>query len=274
VELDRIAEHQVPQGLASIEDLEMNDETACVAHRALHLAGAGETPHGGEDVDGRHVLEDSATLSDGVRWFSAVLLALMLLLSSTRGSASSALELVRIAKAHELAREDDIALRRYMEALALDPTCDEAYLGLGSLRARRGDLREADRVYSVALEHVPQLTAARTARAYVRRALGLRADAVQDLLTAAGPSEDPKLLRVLATWYGEDGQVPAQLAVWRRIAARAESSDDAVLAHEAKTMVRALVILVGPADPASHPADDRNPVRRAIAASTQPPRRR
>lgn len=192
------------------------------------------------------------------------------LLAAKPASASSALELVRIAKAHELAHEEDIALRRYMEALALDPTCDEAYLGLGSLRARRGDLREAERVYSMAIEHVPQLTAARTARAYVRRAMGLRSEAVEDLLNAAGPTEDPKVLRVLATWYGEDGHTPAQLAVWRRIASRAEASDDVVLAHEAKTMVRALVILVGPADPATFPADDRNPVRRTIATTSSP----
>jgi tetratricopeptide (TPR) repeat protein len=252
----------------------MNDEPAAIAHGALHLARSRETLNRRNDVDERHDLEDSATLPDGVRWFSAVLLALIILLPATIASASSALELVRIAKAHELAHEDDIALRRYMEALSLDPTCDEAYLGLGALRARRGDLREAERVYSVALEHVPRLTAARTARAHVRRALGSRVDAAEDLLLAAGPSEDPKLLRVLASWYGEDGQIPAQLAIWRRIAARAESSDDAVLAHEARTMVRALVILVGPADPATYPSDDRNPVRRAIAASGQPSRRR
>src|SRR4051812_33253848 len=168
--------------------------------------------------------------------------------------ASSALELVKIARAHELAREDDLALRNYMDALALDPTCDEAYLGLGSLRARRGDLREAERVYSVALEHRPSLRAARTARAYVRRALGMRAEAVEDLLM--GSEEDPSVLRVLAGWHGEDGQTPAQLAVWRRIAARAEMLQDQVLREEARRMVRALVILVGPADPAASPPDD------------------
>jgi tetratricopeptide (TPR) repeat protein len=271
MQLDGVTQHDRAEPRRPLEQLEMDEEPALAAHRARHLGGPRETLERRDDVDERHAFEDSATLSDGVRWFSAVLLALTILLPASTASASSALELVRIAKAHELAREDDIALRRYMEALALDPTCDEAYLGLGALRARRGDLREAERVYSVAIEHVPQLTAARTARAYVRRALGLRADAVQDLLTAAGPSEDPKLLRVLATWYGEDGQTAAQLAVWRRIAARAEATEDAVLAHEATMMVRALVILVGPADPA---IDDRNPVRRAIAATVAPPRRR
>jgi tetratricopeptide (TPR) repeat protein len=184
---------------------------------------------------------------------AAVLVLVAASLVAPPASASSALELVKVARAHEIAHEDDLAIRSYMDALALDPTCDEAYLGLGSLRARRGDLREAERVYSVALEHLPSLRAARTARAYVRRALGMRAEAVEDLL--AGVEEDPSALRVLAGWHGEDGQTPAQLAVWRRIAARADALADPVLREEAKRMVRALVILVGPADPAAAPPD-------------------
>jgi tetratricopeptide (TPR) repeat protein len=184
-----------------------------------------------------------------------------LLASATDASASSALELVRIARALEQSRQEEVALRRYMEALVLDPTCEEAYLGLGSLRARRGDLREAERVYSVALEHLPQLRHARLARAYVRRALGATAEAIQDLV--AGLEDDVGTLRILATWYGEDGQTPAQLAVWRRIATRAEVLQDGALAQEARTMVRALVILVGTADPAAAPPDDRG-VRQAV----------
>lgn len=186
----------------------------------------------------------------------AVALALAAALHAAPALASSADELVRIAREHEASRHDDLAVRRYMEALALDPTCEEAYLGLGALRARRGDLREAERVYDVALEHVAGFRAARTARAYVRRALGLRAEAASDLLAGAGAEDDPGALRVLAGWYAEDGQIPAQLAVWRRIAARAEATRDAVLLHEARTTIRALVILVGPADPAASPVDD------------------
>ncbi len=177
--------------------------------------------------------------------------------------ASSALDLVRIARAHEVAHEEDLALRRYTEALSLDPTCEEAYIGLARLRARRGDLREAERVYNVALEHLPGLRAARLGRAYVRRALGARTEAIEDLLT--GAEDDPAALRVLATWYGEEGQIPAQLAVWRRIVARAEATQDAALLHEARTTVRALVILVGPADPAAAPATDDKAFRRFVA---------
>ena len=192
------------------------------------------------------------------------MVATALILATARPAfASSALELVRIARAHETAHEEDLALRRYNEALSLDPTCDEAYLGLGRLRARRGDLREAERVYNVALEHLPGLRAARLGRAYVRRALGARAEAIDDLLT--GVEDDPAALRVLAGWYGEEGQTPAQLAVWRRIVGRAEATQDAALLHEARTTVRALVILVGPADPAAAPATDDKTFRRFVA---------
>lgn len=192
--------------------------------------------------------------------FGACALALSV---TTPAQASSATDLVNIARAHEAAHEDDLALRRYTEALALDPTCEDAYIGLGRLRARRGDLREAERVYNLALEHLPQLRAARVGRAYVRRALGARAEALDDLLT--GAEEDPAALRILASWYAEEGQTPAQLAVWRRILARAEATQDATLAHEARTTVRALVILVGPADPAAAPATDDKKFRRFVA---------
>jgi tetratricopeptide (TPR) repeat protein len=167
--------------------------------------------------------------------------------------ASGALELVRMARAHEEAHDDDIALRRYSEALFIDPTCAEAYLGLGSLRARRGDLRESERVYSAALEHVPGMRAARTARAHVRRALGSTAAAIEDLLSAT--EDEISALRVIASWYAEDGQGPAQLSVWRRIASIAEATRQTTLLFEARTMIRALVIVVGPADPAAFPPD-------------------
>lgn len=194
--------------------------------------------------------------------FAIVLLGASLSAAPRTAHASSALELVKIAHAHEVAREDDLALRRYMDALALDPTCEEAYLGLGSLRARRGDLREAERVYTVALEHLPQLRAARLGRAYARRALGARAEAMDDLL--GGAEDDPAALRILASWYAEEGQTPAQLAVWRRILARAEITQDPHLLHEARTTVRALVILVGPADPAAAPTTD-DKIRKLVA---------
>jgi tetratricopeptide (TPR) repeat protein len=195
--------------------------------------------------------------------YYAALVIITALLSARPAGASSALEIVRAARASEAAHEDDVAARRYMEALSLDPTCEEAYLGLGSLRSRKGDLREAERVYSLALEHLPSLRAARLGRAYVRRALGARAEAVDDLL--GGGDVDAAAMRILAGWYGEEGQTPAQLSVWRRIAARAEQAGDAVLLHEARTTIRALLIIVGPADPAAAPATDDRWLRRVAA---------
>src|SRR4051812_26586856 len=130
-----------------------------------------------------------ACVSTPVRALLATLAFALSLAVASPAYASSALELVRAARAHEAAKEDDLAVRRYMDALAVDPTCEEAYLGLGSLRARRGDLREAERVYSMAIEHLPALRAARLGRAYVRRTMGARAEAIDDLLT--GGDEDP-----------------------------------------------------------------------------------
>lgn len=184
----------------------------------------------------------------------AVLAAAMLAAPEAAWCSSSTDELLRLARAHERAREEDVAVRRYMEALSLDATCEEAYLGLGALRTRLGDLREAERVYSVALERRPRLDEARLARAHVRRALGLRVDAIADAL--AGREDDPVRLRMVAGWYAEDGHTPAQLAVWRRIATLAERSGDPAFRTEARAMVRALVLLVGSADPVAAPADN------------------
>src|SRR5258706_3635607 len=93
---------------------------------------------------------------------------------SVHAASSSAAELVREARAQEAGREDELAIRRYSEALSLDPTCGDAYLGLGALRLRLGDAREAERVYSVALAHLPSLATALVGRAEARRALGFR----------------------------------------------------------------------------------------------------
>jgi tetratricopeptide (TPR) repeat protein len=185
--------------------------------------------------------------------FSCTCVATAFLLTSGRVQASSARDLVAIARAHEQAKREDLALLRYNEALRLDPTCEDAYLGLGSLRARRGDLREAERVYTLALERLAGLSAARLARAFVRRALGSNDSAIDDLL--ASMADETAALRTIASWYGEDGHTPAQLATWRRLVSRAEVARDASLLHEARTMVRALIILVGTADPAAAPAD-------------------
>jgi tetratricopeptide (TPR) repeat protein len=178
---------------------------------------------------------------------------------------SSAEELVRQAEAHEATHEDDLAVRRYMEALALDPTSGDAWLGLGAIRLRHGDAAEAERVYSAALQHTSALPLALRGRAYARWALGHRAEAEADLDTYATLQGDAAALRELGQWYGIEGRTPAQLATWRRLLAMAPLVDDAALAREAKRMVRALVILVDGADPAASPIDP-DEARKALAA--------
>ncbi len=193
-------------------------------------------------------------------------------LSGRTASASSALELVRQAHAREATNNADVALRLYTDALALDPTCGPAYLGLGELRTRHGDLREAERVYSVALEHIPDLQSARLARAYVRRALGTRTEAIEDLLALASLAPDPAPLRILARWYAEESQTPMQLAVWRRIHVLAETVGDRPLLREARATIRALLLLVGDADPVAAPTPPFNAVRKALKIRTFDPR--
>jgi tetratricopeptide (TPR) repeat protein len=172
-----------------------------------------------------------------------------------RVGASSADELVLQARAHEANREDDIAARRYTDALALDPANADAWLGLAALRTRLGDVREAERVYSAAFEHNPALQAALRGRARARWTLGRRKEAEVDLAAYADASGDVAALRELADWLADEGRAPAQLAIWRRLLVHATALGDADLEKESRRMVRALVILVDGADPVSSPVD-------------------
>ena len=181
-------------------------------------------------------------------------------------ASSSADELVRQARAHEAVHEDDVALRRYTEALTVDRTSADAWMGLGALRLKLGEPEEAERVYDTALAEVPTLRVALEGRARARWSLGRHADAEADLdVYASGEGKgDPVALRELADWFGADGKTPAQLATWRRLLALARDGDDAPFEREARRMVRALVILVDGADPAASPVAP-DAVRRSLA---------
>jgi tetratricopeptide (TPR) repeat protein len=185
--------------------------------------------------------------------------------SSVSVAASSTSDLVQQARDLEAAHEEDLAIRRYTEALELDPTCIPAYLGLADLRARRGDSREAERVYSVALEHVPQLYIALVRRARVRRVLGETREGDRDLERYLNHEEDLSEIKELAAWYGDEGRAPAQLAAWRRLYASAlRLGADRTLVREARATVKALELLVGSADPVGSPAAQ-DAVRRGLA---------
>jgi tetratricopeptide (TPR) repeat protein len=179
-------------------------------------------------------------------------------------ASSSADELVRQARAHEAAHEDDVALRRYTDALAVDRTNPEAWMGLGGLRLKLGEPEEAERVYDTALTEVPTLHAALRGRAQARWSLGRHAEGEADLDAYASAEGDAATLRELAGWFGADGRTPAQLATWRRLLVLAREGDDASFEREARRMVRALVILVDGADPAASPVAP-DATRRALA---------
>jgi tetratricopeptide (TPR) repeat protein len=167
---------------------------------------------------------------------------------------SSADELVRQAQAHERDNEDDVAARRYTEALSVDATNENAWLGLGALRFRIGEIAEAERVYAAALARVPTLLRAMDGRARCLWALGRHTEAEASLRGYADAADDPAAYRLLAGWFAADRRLPAQLATWRRLLARATERHDAAETAEARVMVRALVAVVGAADPAAWPA--------------------
>jgi tetratricopeptide (TPR) repeat protein len=194
--------------------------------------------------------------------------ALLLLAPLHAGAADSpAAELVREAHAHEAAHEEYVALRRYAEALTLDPTLETAYLGLGALRQRLGDPREAERVYDTALSHLPGLPAALLGRAKARRASGALEEADEDLDAYVRATDDAGALRLLATWYAEEGRTLAELAAWRRLRALAERGNDAPSLREARLTIRALELIAGSADPVRSPpgGDKASSFRRGIA---------
>jgi tetratricopeptide (TPR) repeat protein len=209
-----------------------------------------------------HVL--SSTVTSMTARGAAAFLALSLVMAHTAGASPSSDELVRQARAHEAAHEDDLAVRRYMEALQLDATAEDAWLGLGALRIRLGDPAEAERVYEAALQRVPLLRRAVAGRAHARWAQGRHAEAESDLDAYATAEGDATALRELATWYGSDGRTPAQLATWRRLLGMAIEGGDASAEREARRTVRALVILTDGADPASSPPQP-DATRRSLA---------
>jgi tetratricopeptide (TPR) repeat protein len=178
----------------------------------------------------------------------------------------TAAELTRQGREHAKNGDEALAIRRFADAVRLDPTYAPAYLELGAARERTGDWMEAERTYAVAIEHVPAFVAAFRARAALLRRMGKPAAAIADLETVARLAEGPESLRDLAERYAEDQAWPAALASWRKLLAIAEKTTDERLAHEAAVHIRALVVLCGELDPVTDGATRRDWVRRAEAS--------
>ena len=180
-------------------------------------------------------------------------------------------DLVRVGRSAEAGGDPDHALRAYTDAVALDPTCREAYLRLGAIRESRNDLREADRVYSVALQHVAGSRELLLRRAAVLLALGREEGLVGLRALAESDDEDDEAVRValdalhrLDDWFVAHDYVAARLGAWRRISVLADRRGDAPLSERARTMVRALSLVVADADPVTVPSGGSG-LRRLIA---------
>lgn len=169
------------------------------------------------------------------------------------------------AAAEASAGHVDVAARLYHDALGIDASYAPLYLGLGALRERAGDLREAEQVYSVGLEHLPGFWEGRAARARLRWRAARHGEAKADLLEAiAQRKSDLALLEELAGWCVEDGEFPRALALYRQARRQSEQDSDEATKARLRLRVKALGALVGGADAlrAAHPRSD--PVRRGI----------
>src|SRR5579859_4066432 len=158
----------------------------------------------------------------------AVLVAVATPLSSHASPASSAQLLVAQGHDRETAGDALTAMKRYSDAITIDPTCEEAYLALGALREKRNELSEADEVYSVGMARVPTSVAIVVARGHVRRLLGKLAAASDDLHHAIAASADVGVqrsaLRELVQVKRLQGEPAAELGLWRRLLAIARTT--------------------------------------------------
>jgi tetratricopeptide (TPR) repeat protein len=180
--------------------------------------------------------------------------------------ASAAAELTRQGREHASKGDDALAMRRFADAIHLDPSYGAAYLELAAARERAGDFVEAERTYDVAIEHVPNFVAAFRARAALLRRMGEFAREMADLEHLARVTEGPETLRALGSRYVESKAWPAALATFRRLRALAERSGDEQLIRDSTVQVRALALLCGELDPVVAGSAERGWVRRAVAS--------
>jgi tetratricopeptide (TPR) repeat protein len=185
---------------------------------------------------------------------------------SNDGTDTMAAELTRQGKEHARKGDDFVAMRRFLEAIQLDPTYGPAYLELAAARERMGDWEEAERAYDLGIARVAQFAAALRGRAALFTHLGQGDRALIDLEAAARMAETPEILRDLAQHYAEARAWPAALALYRRILAQAERDGDERAARDASLRVRALSLLAGELDPVVSGAQSHDWVRRAEAS--------
>ena len=188
---------------------------------------------------------------------------------------AQAAELTRQGQAHAARGDVEVAARRLLDAIELDVTFGPAYLALGGVDEAKGDLREAERVYSMGIDHVVGFTEGLVARGRLRARQHRLAEALPDLEAASSSRpDDPSILRELYAAYLGAGALPAALSASRRLGLAGEAVGDARAIAEAKAATAALEKLVGALDPVLAGAQGRGTVRRALWLSALPARSR
>ncbi len=174
---------------------------------------------------------------------------------SAASPSSSAALLVQQGKQHEKDGQELVALKRYGDAITIDPISEEAYLALGSLRTKRNELFEAEEVFTVGITRVPGTIDLFVARGRVRRFRGRLLDAEDDLRHAwrangtDASAREIVILRERIAVEREARAFAAQLASFRRLLAIARERNDASLEKEASVQARALGLYLGEVDP-------------------------
>ena len=190
--------------------------------------------------------------------------------SEARAEASwatqQATEMTRQGLEHAGLGDSAVGARRLLEAISFDPTYAPAYLALGRLHEASGDFAEAERAYSMGIDHVGRWAEGLRARAKLRAKLGRPLEALADLASAAelDPNDAALLLELEEAYVGQRVLVAA-LAVARRREVLAGKQGDARAATDARVRVRALALLIGEVDPVIAGARERGFVRSALA---------
>ncbi|MGZ3422962.1 MAG: hypothetical protein ACXVEF_03635 [Polyangiales bacterium] len=184
--------------------------------------------------------------------------------------ASSAELLVKQGKASEASGDDLVAIKRYSDAMMIDPSSEAAYLALAAVREKRGELLEADEILSVGILRVPTSVDLLIAQGRVQRRRGHpseAADALRQATRLEGATGSPReiaILRERATLERERLAPAAELSVWRRLLAIARQNDDSKLEKEASVQARVLALYVGEIDPVMSGKGTHDPLRRTL----------
>jgi Tfp pilus assembly protein PilF len=180
---------------------------------------------------------------------------------------ATARELVRQGREYASRQEDASAIRRFSDALVIDPTYGPAYVELGAARERTGDIDEAERVYERGIAYAPRFSGTYLARGELRQRRGERAQAAMDFETASRlGGGDARSLQKIAAHEVAVRAWPAALARYRWLATSAAVSHDLEQEHDASVQAAALSILCAELDPVRAGATGRGWVRASEAS--------